>query len=149
MSAGGTPSYRGSLVDRTPWAASLDVSSAQASGELLVPLLLERTLVTGISADISTQILHLDGLKKARAMTQSPELWQDTKLPLLLFRVCVGHTDESEDEQHIMLWNWQRHAGFTAQDFQHHESQAGTDQAHERTDRNVFGHAAALHTYLT
>ena len=60
----------GSLVTRTSWAAYPDISSALASGEFLVLLLIACKLVGGMLADISTQVLHLDGSENALAMTQ-------------------------------------------------------------------------------
>ena len=63
-------SSRGGLVTRTSWAACPDISSALASGEFLVLLLIACKLVGGMLADISTQVLHLDGLENALAMTQ-------------------------------------------------------------------------------
>ena len=80
-------SSRGSLVTRTSWAACPDISSALASGEFLVLLLIACKLVGGMLADISTQVLHLDGSEKALAMTLWPELRQDAKVPLPPFRL--------------------------------------------------------------
>lgn len=78
-------------------------------------------------------------------MPQCMPLWQDAETPLPPFRMCVRHSDESEDKLHMVQWNLITIMGCITQNSQHHGSKVLADHAHDLADPNFFGHAFVLH----